>query len=189
MNIIEMDINEIHEYENNPRDNENAVEYVAESIEKFGFKVPIVVDENNIIITGHTRRLAAMALGMKKVPVIKADDLSQDEVNAFRLADNKVSEFANWDIEKLNEELGNIEMDMFEFGFDLQINDDDDDADDFGEERENGYSITYELAFETEEEQDEWYEFLKDLKIEYGEIDTIAGRVLAGLRAWKNGRG
>lgn len=119
MTIKEIKIEELHEYENNPRHNENAVDAVAASIKNFGFKVPIVIDKDNVIIAGHTRLKAARKLGMNTVPCIVADDLTPDQVKAFRLADNKVGELAEWDENLLNEELkqlqGVIEMDSFGF--------------------------------------------------------------------------
>lgn len=117
MNIVNMNIDDLIEYENNPRFNDDAVEPVARSIEQFGWKVPIVIDSNNVIITGHTRLKAAKFLGLDEVPCIVADDLDEDQVKAFRLADNKVGELAQWDYEALNIELESIEIDMGEFGF------------------------------------------------------------------------
>ena len=97
---------------------------MANSIKDFGFKVPIVIDKNGTIITGHTRVLAAKKLGMKTVPCILADDLTPEQVKAFRLADNKVSEMADWNWAKLEKELdslGNLDWDMSSFGFDMQF--------------------------------------------------------------------
>lgn len=122
MEIREMKVGDIIPYENNPRFNDGAVDAVANSIKEFGFKVPIVVDKNNVIIAGHTRLLASKKLGLEKVPVIFADDLSEEQVKAFRLADNKVGEIAQWDYAKLNEELKELEgmeIDMSQFGFDV----------------------------------------------------------------------
>lgn len=109
-------------YINNPRNNDGAVDKVASSIKNFGFKVPIVVDGDNEIIAGHTRLKAAKKLGMDEVPCIVADDLNDGQIKAFRLADNKVSEFADWDMEMLEKELldiKDIDMDfkMEDFGF------------------------------------------------------------------------
>lgn len=123
MNVIEMGIDELIPYDNNPRNNDEAVEKVALSISSFGFKVPIVIDQNNVIVTGHTRLKAAKKLGLSTVPCIKADDLTDEQIKAFRLADNKVGEIAEWDFEKLAEELENIEMDMSLFGFEHLIED------------------------------------------------------------------
>ena len=106
MNIVYKNVDELIPYVNNPRDNAGAVDAVASSIKNFGFKVPIVIDKGNEIVTGHTRLLAAKKLDMDKVPVIIADDLSEAEVKAFRLADNKVGELAQWDLEALENELG-----------------------------------------------------------------------------------
>ena len=117
MNIINMPISELKEYENNPRLNDEAVEYVARSIEEFGFKNPIIVDTDNVIIAGHTRLKAARFLDLDEVPVIIADDLTEDQVKAFRLADNKVAEMAKWDYAALAMELDTIDIDMGEFGF------------------------------------------------------------------------
>lgn len=118
MNIIEIDINELKVYENNPRNNEQAVDKVAASIEEFGFKVPIIIDRDNVIIAGHTRLLAAKELGLERVPCIVADDLTPEQVKAFRLADNKVSEYSTWDFQKLNLELEDLQdFEMQDFGF------------------------------------------------------------------------
>lgn len=115
MNIVKMKVSELIPYINNPRNNENAVDKVASSIKEFGFKNPIVIDKNNIIINGHTRLLASKKLGLKEVPVIVADDLSEAQVKAFRIADNKTSEYAEW-----NEELLKIELEQLEeMSFDL----------------------------------------------------------------------
>lgn len=107
-------------YVNNPRQNDDAVDAVASSIKNFGFKVPIVIDGQNEIVNGHTRLKAAKKLGMEEVPVIVADDLTSEQIKAFRLADNKVAEIAEWDEELLSielEELDNLDFDMSEFGF------------------------------------------------------------------------
>ena len=90
MEIIELNIDDLKVYENNPRNNDEAVEYVKKSI-----KVPLVVDKNNVIVTGHTRLKACKELGYKKIPCIIADDLNEEQINAFRLVDNKTNEFAS----------------------------------------------------------------------------------------------
>lgn len=120
LKILNKKISDLKEYENNPRINDDAVEYVKKSIEEFGYKVPIVIDKNNVIIAGHTRLKALKELGVKNVDCVIADDLSEEQVKAFRLADNKVSEASSWDWDKLGEELNTIpDIDMSEFGFDL----------------------------------------------------------------------
>ena len=123
LEIIYKKINEIIPYNNNPRKNDDAVENVANSIKEFGFKVPIVIDKNNEIVAGHTRYKASKKLGLKEIPCIIADDLNEEQIKAFRLADNKVSEKAEWDLDILNEELESIiDIDMSEFDFDLEMN-------------------------------------------------------------------
>ena len=118
MEIINKKVEELIPYENNPRFNDDAVEYVANSIKEFGFKVPIVIDKDNVIVAGHTRYKASMELGLTEVPCIVADDLNEEQIKAFRLADNKVSEKAEWDFELLDEELNDLDIDMEQFGFD-----------------------------------------------------------------------
>ena len=114
-------IDSLIEYEDNPRQNEEAVTKVADSIQEFGFKVPIVVDEDSIILAGHTRLKAAKLLGLKKVPVHVATDLTEEQRNAFRIMDNKSSEAAEWDNELLSKEfqkLAETDFDMLMTGFD-----------------------------------------------------------------------
>ena len=126
MNIIEKNLNEIKPYEKNPRKNDNAVEYVANSIKEFGFKVPIVIDKDGVIVAGHTRYKASKKLGLEKVPCIIADDLTPEQIKAYRLADNKVGESAKWDEGLLGAELSeilNINMELFDF--DLTVNEED----------------------------------------------------------------
>lgn len=119
MEIKNISLSELKEYGNNPRlINDEAIAKVATSIKEFGFKVPIIVDENNVIVAGHTRKLAAQSIGMDEIPVIIADDLTEEQIKAFRLADNKVAEFSEWDFDLLSAELDELDMDMDDFGFD-----------------------------------------------------------------------
>lgn len=104
MKIIDKAIDEIKPYENNPRNNDEAVDKVAASIKDFGFKVPIIIDSDNVIVAGHTRYKAALKIGCESVPCIVADDLSQEQIKAFRLVDNKTAEYSTWDFEKLEKE-------------------------------------------------------------------------------------
>lgn len=149
MEIREFGIDEIKPYEKNPRKNENSVKFVVNSIKEFGFKVPIVIDADNVIVAGHTRWKAAKQLGLEKVPCIKADDLSPAQIKAFRLADNKVGEFSQWDMDLLGDELKDLGdvFDMGDFGFfdpmddDSPTGDDDDfDPDKAAEDIENPVS-------------------------------------------------
>lgn len=123
MTIQMMKITEIKPYDNNPRKNDDAVDEVASSIKAFGFKNPIIVDKDMVIIAGHTRLKAALKLGLTMVPVIVASDLNPDQANALRLADNKTAEIAKWDKKKLEEELKQINweilgINMTDVGFD-----------------------------------------------------------------------
>ena len=121
--IVMMFTDELIPYSNNPRVNDGAVDAVAKSIEEFGFRNPIIVDKNNVIIAGHTRLKASQKLGLKKVPVIVADDLTDEQANALRLAGNKTNELSDWDFDKLKEELDAITIDMSQFGFDTMLAD------------------------------------------------------------------
>lgn len=151
MEIIERNIEELIPYENNPRNNDAAVEYVANSIREFGFKNPIIIDRNNVIVAGHTRAKAAEKLGMVKVPTIMADDLTDEQIQAFRLADNKVSEFSGWNFSILEKELEELELtfDMQEFGFNdaekIEIESESDD-------KEVDFSESWEVIVECENE-------------------------------------
>jgi site-specific DNA-methyltransferase (adenine-specific) len=121
--IIEKKCDDLIPYENNARINDKAVEAVANSIKEFGMKNPIIIDKNNVIIAGHTRLKALQKLGIEKAPCIIADDLTEEQVKAFRIADNSTAQIAEWDLEKLNTELANIDLDMTMFGLDEQIKD------------------------------------------------------------------
>ena len=119
MNIIEKRVKDLKPYEKNPRLNDDAVKYVAESIKEFGFKVPIVIDKDNNIVCGHTRWKACKKLKIDTVPCVVADDLTEEQIRAYRLADNKVGEKAEWDLALLDTELAEIEtIDMTLLGFD-----------------------------------------------------------------------
>lgn len=189
MEIIYKKLDELKPYEKNPRKNEDAVEYVANSIKEFGFKVPIIVDENNIIIAGHTRYKASKKLGIKEVPCIIADDLTEEQIKAFRLADNKVSEKAKWDTDLLGMELDSLfdVIDMNKFGFPVQI--ENIDGDEEGEEKitkelgeANNYVV---LQFYTDLEWDEAQVLLGLERVQTGEENENIrrhgiGRVIDG---------
>lgn len=119
MQIKYFKVGDLKPYKNNPRKNDEAVDAVANSIKEFGFKVPIIIDKNNEIIAGHTRLKAAKKLGLKEVPCIIADDLTDEQIKAFRLADNKVGENSEWDFNLLSGELFGLDLDMREFGFEI----------------------------------------------------------------------
>lgn len=120
MEVVTKSLHELIPYEKNARKNDKAVPLVAKSIEQFGFKVPIVIDRNNVIVCGHTRYKAAHALGIEEVPCIIADDLTDQQIKAYRLADNKVAEVSKWDKGILSLEMNEIfDFDMSDFGFEI----------------------------------------------------------------------
>ena len=135
LKIVIKDISELKAYENNPRKNDQGVDAVASSIKEFGFKVPVIITNENVIVAGHTRIKACEKLGITKVPCIVADDLNEDQIRAFRLVDNRTAEIADWDLDKLKLEFDNIELDLDLFGFEeLQKKlSDDQEEDDFDE--------------------------------------------------------
>lgn len=119
MNIIQKPIREIRPYKNNPRKNDHAVDAVAESIKRYGFLVPIVLSAEGEIVAGDTRYKAAKKLKLKTAPCVVADELTPEQIKAFRLVDNKVGEIAEWDVELLSLELADISADLSAFGFDI----------------------------------------------------------------------
>lgn len=129
MDIVQVKIDDLKPYKRNPRINDHAVEFVKNSIKEFGFKVPLVIDEDNELITGHTRLKAAIELGIRELPCIVAADLTPAQIKAFRLADNKVAEKATWDKGLLDGELAELltlDWAMGDFGFDFDFLEDDD---------------------------------------------------------------
>ena len=159
MKIVSVKLHDLKPYENNPRLNDNAVDSVANSIKEFGFKVPLVITKDNEIVAGHTRYKASLKLGLDEVPCIIADDLSDEQIKAFRLADNKVSELAEWDFTKLEIELSEIEMDMSLFSFeDLEIEEEEEETT-VNTETNYNYSEQYGVIVmcESESEQEKIY--------------------------------
>lgn len=169
MQVVDIDIKELTPYEKNPRKNDDAVQYVAESIKQFGFKVPIVIDKNNVIVAGHTRYKAAKKLKLKTVPCLVADDLTDEQIKAFRLADNKVAEFSEWDFDLLELELKALE------DFDLDFNLADFGFEDIFEEEE------YMSAEEIEEDNIEDIEVPQEPKSKTGDIYQLGNhRLMCG---------
>ena len=113
MQVQTWKIGDVHPYENNPRNNAAAVKPVANSIKEFGWQQPIVVDKDGVIIVGHTRYKAAKMLKLKEVPVVVADNLTPDQVKAYRVADNSTGEVAVWDIPLLTAEIQGLDYDFF----------------------------------------------------------------------------
>lgn len=170
LNVKMMPIGDVVPYEKNPRLNDQAVDAVASSIREFGFKVPIVVDGKGVVVSGHTRLKAAKALGLAEVPVIVADDLDDTKIKAFRLADNKVAELADWDeslLIKELEELDDLNYDMGQFDFEFDLDDaggngsDGDGSDDIGDIPDNinvMETFALNVIVKDEAEQAELYE-------------------------------
>ncbi|MBY2445542.1 ParB N-terminal domain-containing protein [Clostridioides difficile] len=118
--VVYLNLEDIKPYENNPRNNHDAVEKVVNSVKEFGFNNPITVDKNNVIVTGHTRYEASKILGLKQVPCIVLSNLTEEQIKGYRLADNKVGEFSEWEFDKMTKELAEIEnIDMSNFGFNV----------------------------------------------------------------------
>jgi hypothetical protein len=115
MKIVYLPLDKITPYDDNPRNNKEAIKHVAKSIKEYGFRVPMVLDKRNVIITGHTRYFAAKKLGLEEVPCIIAADMPKSKVKAFRLADNRVAEYSEWDDTLLKKELDALS----EAGYDL----------------------------------------------------------------------
>ena len=154
MEIIYKRVRDLVPYEKNPRKNTKAVKYVANSIEEFGFKQPIIIDRDNVVVCGHTRLMATKRLGIEEVPCIVADDLTDEQIKAFRLADNKVSEQAEWDIGLLNEELDDIlNIDMGDFGFDIFSIDDLEEMEGYNSEEDDREHFSKTFVFPIEKKK------------------------------------
>lgn len=149
MKIIEKKLEDIRPYDNNPRLNDRAVPAVAESLKKFGWQQPIVIDRNGVIVCGHTRYKAALEIGMKTAPCKYADELTEEEITAYRLADNKTAELAMWDEDKMTEELAKCsQFDMSAFGFSTWFDE-------------------HEMGEATEEDSDEYKDFVEKFEAKH----------------------
>lgn len=144
--IKEIECSKLIPYENNARINDGAVEAVANSIKEFGMKNPIIIDKEFVIIAGHTRLKALEKLGIEKAPCIIADDLTEDQIKAFRIADNSTGQIAEWDLEKLQAELDSIDMDMLQFGIGEQL----EEIDKFIDENKEAVEDDFEMPEEIE---------------------------------------
>lgn len=168
MEVLNLKIDDIKPYENNPRNNLDAVDATANSIKEFGWQQPIVVDKDMVIIAGHTRLLAAKKLGLDTVPVVVASNLSDEQARAYRLADNKTGELAEWNLAQLDEELESIlNIDMEDYGFDLDdVGTDDIDVTD--KDLSETFSEKFELKItcDSERQLEELYNELTERKFE-----------------------
>lgn len=184
-------------YARNPRINDGSVDALVNSIQKFGWRVPIVIHgANNEIVNGHTRLKAAQQIGLKRVPCLRADELTEEEIKALRLADNKVGELSQWDKNLLDLELGELAdfgLDMRGLGFDdVQLGGEEDSGEGEGtateatDEAEN-YNITYQIVFDDETQQTLWFEFLRRIKTAYGG-ETIAENITRAITEWGESR-
>ena len=193
MKITQIPISEIHPYTSNPRViSDKAVSSVAESISRFGWQQPIVIDADGFIIVGHTRYLAAQQLGMDTVPVQRADELTPEQVRAYRLVDNKVNELTTWDDDVLSAELMQIELDGFDQlwqGLTTEISGlerFDFTVDETPEESSSGMIgnpvIQYTIIFDNEPQQQDWFAFIKLLKEEYPQDGSIASKISQFIR-------
>lgn len=120
--IVYKNVDELIPYQNNPRINKEAVKYVSESIKNYGFRNPIILDKNNVIIAGHTRLESAKKLNIKQVPCIVADDLSEKQAKALRLLDNKTAEFSEWDFDLLKDELEGLDFEDLDIDWGIYEN-------------------------------------------------------------------
>lgn len=187
MNIINIDLKNIKQYEKNPRKNDEAVGPVAESIKEFGFKVPIIIDKNNVIIAGHTRYKAAKQLKLKEVPCIVADDLTEEQIKAFRLADNKVGEIAEWDYNILELELdGILNIDMSLFNFDMNSIEDNFDTD--FELPDDDKSELEQMTFTLHHEQAELIRYsinkIEDISETFGNTNKNGNAIYELVKQW-----
>lgn len=147
MTIVDKKLSEIHPYEKNPRMNDKAANKVAESIKAYGFKIPMVVTANGEIVCGHTRYKAAKILGLETVPCVIADDLTPEQIKAFRIADNKVSDASIWDNKLLLEELNDLPDDMFTGFLDGEVFNNLLDEKDNAAVDNNEFGVNYEAVF------------------------------------------
>jgi site-specific DNA-methyltransferase (adenine-specific) len=161
MKVVEKSVKDLKMYENNPRNNDQAVDEVAKSIQQFGFKVPMVIDTDNVIVCGHTRYKACLQLGIKKVPCIVASDLTPEQIQAFRIAENRTNELATWDNDKLRDEL----KDLISQNFDIES---------------LGFNIDDFYTDETEKVEEDFYEVSEDLKprAKLGQVYILGNHVL-----------
>lgn len=190
MQILDLPIAELKPYQNNPRKNDRAIEAVAASIREFGFKVPIVIDKDGVIIAGHTRYKAAMQLGLETVPAIRADDLTDEQVQAFRLADNKTAELAGWKFDKLQQELAEINIDMSALGF----GDEEAETEEEAPTAERGQSEIVTLGCQFHEKQKELIDWALEqvageISETFGNTNENGNAIYEVVRQWAEQRG
>ena len=141
MQLITMKLKDIRPYPNNPRKNDTAVEAVAESIRQCGYVAPIIVDENGVILAGHTRYKALKALGRSEAEVVVKEGLTEEQKKKYRLLDNKTNELATWDVDLLTTELEGMDFGDLAVDWGLPEIDDIELADDPGEPADDGLTV------------------------------------------------
>lgn len=147
--IVKLKLSEIHPYERNPRKiTEKAVDDCAESIRQCGYKAKIIVDENNVIIAGHTRLQALQKLGWKEVEVQRETDMTEEQKKKYRLLDNKTSENGQWDFELLEWELEDLDFDGYDFDFDMP------NLEEESEQKEAKYNESVSVVIECEDDEE-----------------------------------
>jgi len=187
MEVVQASLESVIPYANNPRNNVSAVDHVAASIKEFGFRQPIVVDQDMVILVGHTRLEAARQLGLESVPIHIATGLTDSQKRAYRIADNRVAQDSSWDQDLLKIELEDLELegyDLEQTGFtlpelDMLMMDKEEEEDEDPSLLEDSYTIQYNIIFNDEQEQKQWMSFLKWLKNEYTGTVTISERLVA----------
>jgi ParB-like chromosome segregation protein Spo0J len=187
MEVVLASLESVIPYANNPRNNVSAVDHVAASIQEFGFRQPIVVDQDMVILVGHTRLEAARQLGLESVPIHIATGLTDSQKRAYRIADNRVAQDSKWDEELLKIELEDLELegyDLEQTGFtlpelDMLMMEKEEEEDEDPSLLEDSYTIQYNIIFNDEQEQKQWMSFLKWLKNEYTGTVTISERLVA----------
>jgi hypothetical protein len=179
-------------YENNARTHSaEQIEQIAKSINEFGFNAPILLDGNNGIIAGHGRYEAALSLGLAKVPTIDLSHLDEVKKKAYILADNKLALNADWDTGLLSFEINELQTLGFDtdlLGFSnfelMSFNDNDEKTDKVDQEqpKDVNFTIQFNIIFDHEEQQADWYGFVKHLKAQYPEAETLGERLQLFIR-------
>lgn len=153
MEIIKLNINEVIPYSNNPRKNDNAVDAVAESIKQCGYCSPIVIDEDNVILAGHTRLKALKKLKWKEVECVRKTGLTEEQKKKYRILDNKTNELAEWDFDLLEQEIYGLDFDGFDFGFDDTVFDNTVERKDLSDTLDNEYKLIIDCENEMQLQQ------------------------------------
>lgn len=188
--IVYKKINELYLNEKNPRKNDNAVDAVAKSIEKYGFKNPLIIDSNGKIWCGNTRYKASKKLGLKEVPCIVADDLTEEQIREYALLDNKTNEIAEWDFDLLGEELA--ELDLGDFDLDWGVNLDEDYGTEFtlpNGDKSQFQQITFTLHQNQAELIRGGLDLVKDYEETYGNTNKNGNALYTIVKQWVENRG